>query len=111
MKKYHVATGDGEGYYGVNYESYREAEAVLKFSQNRDPQAHIVEEEFHFTHADQIRAMSDEELAKLIYSVDGIGWCKSLPECVKQVGLIPKEKCIGCALEWLRQPAEVSGDA
>ena len=63
------------------------------------------------THADQIRAMSDEELAKLIYSVDGIGWCKSLPECVKQVGLIPEEKCIGCALEWLRQPAEVSGDA
>lgn len=63
------------------------------------------------THADQIRAMSDEELAKLIYSVDGIGWCKSLPECVKQVGLIPEEKCIGCALEWLRQPVEVSDNA
>lgn len=58
------------------------------------------------TYADRIRAMSDEELAKLIYSVDGIGWCKSLPECVKQIGLIPEEKCIGCALEWLKQPAE-----
>ena len=63
------------------------------------------------THADRIRAMSDEELAKLIYEVDGLGWCKSLPECIKAEGLIPKEKCIGCALAWLRQPAEVSGDA
>ena len=62
------------------------------------------------THADQIRAMNDEELAKLIYGVDGLGWCKSLPECIKQIGLIPEEKCIGCALEWLKQPAEVSGD-
>lgn len=70
----------------------------------------IVEEPIQ-THADQIRAMSDEELAKLIYSVDGIGWCKSLPECIKQIGLIPEEKCIGCALEWLKQPVEVSGDA
>lgn len=63
------------------------------------------------THADQIRAMSDEELAKLIYGVDGLGWCKSLPECIKQIGLIPEEKCIGCALEWLRQPVEVSDNA
>ena len=62
------------------------------------------------THGDQIRAMNDEELAKLIYGVDGLGWCKSLPECIKQIGLIPEEKCIGCALEWLKQPAEVSGD-
>jgi hypothetical protein len=63
------------------------------------------------THGDQIRAMSDEELAKLIYGVDGLGWCKSLPECIKQIDLIPEEKCIGCALEWLKQPVEVSGDA
>ena len=63
------------------------------------------------THADQIRAMNDEELAKLIYGVDGLGWCKSLPECIKQIGLVPEEKCIGCALEWLKQPVEVSGDA
>ena len=63
------------------------------------------------THGDQIRAMGDEELAKLIYGVDGLGWCKHLPECIKQIGLIPEEKCIGCALEWLKQPAEVTGDA
>ena len=63
MKKYHVATGDGKAYYGVGYESYREAEGVLKISQMHDPQAHIVEEEYHFTNADRIRAMSDDQLA------------------------------------------------
>lgn len=63
MKKYHVATGDGKGYYGVGYESYRQAESLLKISQEHDPQAHIVEEEYHFTNADRIRAMSNEDLA------------------------------------------------
>jgi len=47
MKKYHVAAGDGKGYYGVNYESYREATELLKISQRHDPKAHIVEEEYH----------------------------------------------------------------
>ena len=54
MKRYHIATGDGKAYYGVNYESFCEAEVVLKFSQKHDPKAHIVEEEYHFTNADRI---------------------------------------------------------
>ena len=110
MVKYHIATGDGKAYYGVNYESYREAEAVLRFSQKHDPPAHIVEEEYHFTNADRIRAMTDEELAKLLYEIDGLGYCKNLPECGELLDTdtgIPEEKCIGCMLNWLRQPAEV----
>lgn len=70
MKKYHVATGDGKGYYGIGYESYCEAVELLKISQRHDPQAHIVEEEHHFTNADRIRAMSDEELEAFLINVD-----------------------------------------
>ena len=65
MKKYHIKSGDGNGYYGVGYESYIQATEILKISQMHDPQAHIVEEEYHFTNADRIRAMSNEQLAKL----------------------------------------------
>lgn len=61
------------------------------------------------TNADRIRAMTDEELAKLLYEIDGLGYCKNLPECGELLdapGGIPEEKCIGCMLNWLRQPAE-----
>ena len=85
MKKYHVKSGDGNGYYGVGYESYRQAESLLKISQEHDPQAYIVEEEYHFTNADRIRAMSDEELAENL--------------CDKR---LTKEMW----LKWLKQPAE-----
>ena len=102
MKKYHVATGDGKAYYGVNYESYREAEGVLKFSQTHDPQAHIVEEEYHFTNADRIRAMSDEELADIMSMHTATGACNDWG--------IPHKKCGGncreCIIDWLKQPAE-----
>ena len=60
--------------------------------------------------ADRIRAMTDEELAKLLYEIDGLGYCKNLPECGELLDTpagIPEEKCIGCMLNWLRQPAEV----
>lgn len=59
--------------------------------------------------ADRIRAMTDEELAKLLYEIDGLGYCKNLPECGELLDAdtgIPEEKCIGCMLQWLRQPAE-----
>lgn len=59
--------------------------------------------------ADRIRAMTDEELAKLLYEIDGLGYCKNLPECGELLDTeagIPEEKCIGCMLNWLRQPAE-----
>lgn len=103
MKKYHVATGDGKAYYGVGYESYREAEEVLKFSQKHDPQAHIVEEKYHFTNADRIRAMSDEEFAVFLghnslcdrIQNDMGAWCKK------------HAVCKDCLVEWLKQPAEV----
>ena len=61
------------------------------------------------TNADRIRAMSDEELAQLIYNADGLGWCSDRPECAELLempGGIPEEKCLGCLMAWLRQPAE-----
>lgn len=61
------------------------------------------------TKGDHIRAMSDEELAKLIHGVDSLGWCKDLPECIEQGADISEEKCIGCALAWLQEPADVVG--
>lgn len=95
MKKYHVAAGDGKGYYGVNYESYREATELLKISQRHDPQAHIIEEEYHFTNADRIRAMSDEALADIVICPHVNNWD------------LCKNDCHTCRLEWLKQPAEV----
>ena len=95
MKKYHVATGDGKAYYGVNYESYREAEAVLQFSQKCDPQAHIVEEEYHFTNADRIRAMSNKKLADYLAELGSEA----------NNGVIYSDRPEEW-LEWLTQPAK-----
>lgn len=66
------------------------------------------------TKADRIRAMTDEELAKLLYDPDSLSekYCKNLPECGELLDTdtgIPEEKCIGCMLQWLRQPAEEGG--
>lgn len=61
------------------------------------------------TNADRIRAMSDEELAKMLYDLNDMLWCRELPECIDIVdadGENPTENCIGCALAWLQQPAE-----
>ena len=99
MKKYHVAAGDGKEYYGVGYESYRQAESLLKISQKYDPQAHIVEEEYHSTKADRIRAMSDEELAEFICSR-----CHFQELDNTMCGAIIS--CDGNCLEWLKQPME-----
>lgn len=64
------------------------------------------------THADRIRAMSDEELAKIIAS-DYIGerlhFCQEKLECntlLESEDGIPEEKCEQCATDWLKQPAE-----
>lgn len=103
MKKYHVATGDGKGYYGVGYESYRQAESLLKISQEHDPQAHIVEEECRFTNADRIRAMSDEELAYLLAHETF-----RIADLIQQrVGFgVTEEAIYAFRLKWLRSPAE-----
>ena len=100
MIKYHVKTGDGMGYYGVGYESYRQAESLLKISQEHDPQAFIVEEEYHFTNADRIRAMSDEELAKLL-SHDARACPDRITRC-HDYGF----NCERCWIEWLKQPVK-----
>lgn len=66
------------------------------------------------TNADHIRAMSDEELAQRLHMFVGleerISFCKNLPECEVLLDTeagIPEEKCVGCLLSWLKQPAEV----
>lgn len=61
------------------------------------------------TNADCIRAMSDEDLAKMLYNLSDMLWCRELPECIDIASIedeIPVEKCIGCALAWLHRPAE-----
>ena len=65
------------------------------------------------TNADLIRAMSDEELARVIghlYDGEaGILFCRNLAECdddIERNLLIPLERCEACVLHWLRQPAE-----
>ena len=114
MKKYHVATGDGKGYYGVGYESYLEAVGVLKISQSHDPQAHIVEEEYHLTNADRIRAMSDRELADFLSSKFAeVGYLSLNEEEYKltktQVEAI-KHNLFCVCMKWLQQPAGKDND-
>ena len=61
------------------------------------------------TRADCICAMSDEELAKLLYNADSIGWCTNRPECYALLDTeegVPEENCLQCLVEWLRQPAK-----
>lgn len=67
-----------------------------------------------FSHADRIRAMSDEELMETLYPLTDIEkiapFCKGLQECVGMLANdedIPDEKCKACLLKWLQQPAEV----
>ena len=100
MKKYHVKSGDGKGYYGVGYESYRQAENLLKISQEHDPQAHIIEEEYHFTNADSIRAMSDEELAYWL------GEHLDCNNCPVDLSCVLNNGCPGSLVDWLKQHAE-----
>lgn len=65
------------------------------------------------SNADRIRAMTDEELARvLIQSTlldEKIGFCQNLPECdalLETEEGIPEEKCQRCLLKWLQQPVE-----
>ena len=61
------------------------------------------------TNADRIRAMTDEELAEMLYCEDSLGWCKNLPGCYRLLDTpdgVPEEKCKACLVKWLQQPAE-----
>ena len=111
MKKYHVATGDGKSYYGVGYESYRQAESLLKISQMHDPQAHIVEEDYPFTNADRIRSMNDEELAEFLVIANPTNCLECAFSCgwrcqPDRQDYSDSEKCVEGKKRWLPQPAE-----
>ena len=54
--------------------------------------------EYKMTNADRIRAMSDEELAKIIERELG---CTATGDCEKMY-----RDCNSCWLDWLQQPAE-----
>lgn len=63
-----------------------------------------------FTNADQIRAMTDEELAAALYRMlDGDVYCTNRPKCGEMLNTedgIPEEWCAQCLLAWLRKPVE-----
>lgn len=68
------------------------------------------------TNADRIRAMSDEELADMIFKYgidDHINFCEEREECQKLIELDRLnpwgKECRKCMLEWLKQPGEVGG--
>ena len=54
------------------------------------------------TNADRIRAMSDEELAKLL--LDGCRGSKCEDQPQNEFGSV---NCFDCRMKWLQQPAEV----
>ena len=61
------------------------------------------------TRADQLRAMSDIQLAIAMYDSADCVWCRNLAECRAMMDAeqtITKDKCVGCVLTWLRQPVE-----
>lgn len=58
------------------------------------------------THADQIRAMSDEELVEFINHFN-ICDHRTNEECKTSYCAC----CEVCVMDWLREPVEVSGDA
>lgn len=64
------------------------------------------------THADRIRGMDDEELAKALYDFEDLcmpDYCQRKKKCDDMLDAdidIPAESCRRCLLDWLQQPAE-----
>ena len=56
------------------------------------------------TNADRIRAMSDEELAKMLTDGDGGFFCKDCRDVGDRCDMNCNERCSA----WLQQPAEVA---
>ena len=57
------------------------------------------------TNADNIRNMTDSELADLLFNIDDgdiIGFCQNKEWCLDNMGNIPKENCKKCLMEWLK---------
>lgn len=62
-----------------------------------------------FTHADQLRAMTAEQLAVALYENADCVWCVNAHECGEMLDAgrnIEERRCIACVLNWLQQPAE-----
>ena len=65
------------------------------------------------TNADKIRAMSDEELAGLLYSFqnleDKVKYCKNKKSCIDALNNdkdIPDNMCKKCLVDWLQSESE-----
>ena len=61
------------------------------------------------TRADQLRAMTDEQLAAALYDNANCVWCGNLAECGEKMDAndpIEDAKCLACLLAWLQQPVE-----
>ena len=90
-------TGVGKGKYLLQFETdnkeyYLLMQATARRCVDGEPR----------TQADCVRAMSDEDLAKRLLTVNGYGvYCKGTPEC-DDLEDIPEEMCLRCMLNWLR---------
>lgn len=60
------------------------------------------------THADRIRAMSDEELAHFIDEFWSAAWCPDDPPVDPETNrcLMHDGECVLCILDWLKREAE-----
>ena len=57
------------------------------------------------TNADNIRNMTDAELAEWLFNIESgdiIGFCQNKEWCFDNMGKIPEENCKKCLLEWLK---------
>ena len=63
----------------------------------RDMSERLKKYEYHFTNADRIRSMTDEELADLLSGENIYPWCLKEP-C--------PEECRECILSWLKEEEE-----
>ena len=57
------------------------------------------------TNADNIRNMTDSELAEWLFNIESgdiIGFCQNKEWCFENMGKIPEENCKKCLLEWLK---------
>lgn len=60
---------------------------------------------FVLTNADNIRNMTDAELAEWLFNIESgdiIGFCQNKEWCLDNMGKIPEENCKKCLLEWLK---------
>lgn len=81
-------------------EERREAKMIEAFTKGLVPDAAIRKSEYPWTHGDRIRAMSDEELARLFAKAPLCRAGETRVDCRST------KSCLECLTEWLRQPAK-----